>query len=160
MEIFIEFLRVLSTSLNSRTTSLIKSSANHSRLLKFLVVKIGVCRHRTRVNLLLWNTLWRFRFLKRGFTDTTSRVEIFIKPIEDKVALDIGTEILAEFLLLTTMISTMFYSIYLRRTKYNAIVARQNAQEAKVLSRLDYIEQEISKLLNFKSTLKESEKKL
>ncbi|EAN31986.1 Optic atrophy 3 protein (OPA3) family protein [Theileria parva strain Muguga] len=158
MEILVEFLRTLTANLSKHTTSVIKTSVNHSKLIRSLVIKIGTSRHKTKVNLLLWGSLWKLPFLKKSFTDATSRVEVIIKPIEDSVAIDIGTEILAEFLLLTTMVSTMCYSIYLRRSRYNVLLEKQENQESKILSRIEYIEQEISKLFDFKSKIDEIRK--
>ncbi|AFZ81272.1 hypothetical protein BEWA_006810 [Theileria equi strain WA] len=153
MEILLEIVRTLSSSLARHTSSVLKAPTNRSKCLRYLVIKLGNCKHNMSVNMFVWGSIWRTPFTKRQYIDDTCRVEVVIKPIHPDEAIDIGTNLLAEFLLLTIMFTTMGYSIYLRRSRYNELLTKQKEQEAKILSRIECMEQEIYNLLEFKSEI-------
>ncbi|KAK1933320.1 hypothetical protein X943_003129 [Babesia divergens] len=156
MEIFVETVKVLTTSLSKYATSMIVSATSRSQFTNRAIRGIGRARHRSSVRRKLSGRIFSFN-PSRENADT--KVEVIVKPINDEEAIQVrsiyflltmsiqlGADLVADVLLMSLMFTYMFYSFNLRRKKYNDLCNKQTEQTQFIIARLDYLESELHKL--------------
>lgn len=143
MEILIEAVKVITASLSKHATSLIVSASTSSKLTNRIVSRIGRARHNASVRRSVSGKLFGFNPFREN-ADT--KVEVIVKPIADEEAIQLGADLVADVLLMSLMFSYMFYSLYLRRKKYNDLYNKQTEQTQFLVARMDYLEAELQKL--------------
>ncbi|KAK1444492.1 hypothetical protein BgAZ_103980 [Babesia gibsoni] len=155
MEILIEAVKVITASLSKHATSLIVSASTSSKLTNRIVSRIGRARHNASVRRSVSGKLFGFNPFREN-ADT--KVEVIVKPIADEEAIQVrgeqasnimpqlGADLVADVLLMSLMFSYMFYSLYLRRKKYNDLYNKQTEQTQFLVARMDYLEAELQKL--------------
>lgn len=143
MEIFIETVKVLTASLSKYATSIVVSASSKSNITNRVVLRLGRARHNSSVRRSLTGKLFNFNPFREN-ADT--RVEVVVKPIDDEEAIKLGADLVADVLLMSLMFSYMFYSLYLRRKKYNDLCNKQAEQLQFIAARLDYLEAELKKI--------------
>ncbi|GBE58834.1 hypothetical protein BOVATA_003270 [Babesia ovata] len=102
-----------------------------------------MARHRSSVRRKLSGKFFNFSPFREN-ADT--KVEVVVKPIDDEEAIKLGADLIADVLLMSLMFTYMFYSLYLRRKKFNDLCDRQKEREQFILARLEYLEAELRKL--------------
>ncbi|ORM39928.1 uncharacterized protein BXIN_1281 [Babesia sp. Xinjiang] len=143
MEIFFETVKVLTSSLSKYAASMVASATSRNHLTHRMVLGLGRARHRAAVKRKLSGKLFNFHFFR---DKTDNKVEVIVKPIEDEAAIQLGADLIADLLLMSLMFVYMFYSISLRRKKFNDICNMQKEREQFILARLEYLEAELNKL--------------
>lgn len=143
MEIFVETVKVLTTSLSKYATSMIVSATSRSQFTNRAIRGIGRARHRSSVRRKLSGRILSFNPFREN-ADT--KVEVIVKPINDEEAIQLGSDLVADVLLMSLMFTYMFYSFNLRRKKYNDLCNKQAEQTQFIIARLDYLESELHQL--------------
>ncbi|KAK2196505.1 Optic atrophy 3-like [Babesia duncani] len=144
MELFIEFFRVLTSTLSRHANSAIKASANNSSIIRRLVISTGRARHSFSVRLSLRGGIWRLPFKRKPTGDSGSKVELLIKPIDDETAIDLGSGVLGDSVLMCIMVGTMCYSVLLRRRRFHELALLQEEKEAALIARIKRIESHLN----------------
>ncbi|KAG6440000.1 hypothetical protein BBOV_III007275 [Babesia bovis T2Bo] len=143
MEIFLETVKVLTSSFSKYAASMVASATARNHLAHRMVLSIGRARHNAAVRRKLSGKFFNF---ERYRENADTKVEVIVKPIEDDAAINLGADLIADILLMSLMFIYMFYSLHLRRKKFRDLCNTQKEHEQFILARLAFLEGELHKL--------------